>query len=268
MNSRGVLYITFPGYLSEESSEALLERSIASLKRWHPDMPYHVARLPEGATLLDKAKMFDLSPFDDTLFLDIDTVVMGDLSFGFTLMERYGLAAAICEAPYARRFKGLADAGDLIEYNTGVLWFDKTSNIIADFFRRWKYHAAVMPSSVKYIGPNGPAEMAAERSGVFRSRSMGRQAEPGDSSDAVEFPGDVAENAIRLRERFGTITMIRRSAWKRGTRSSRRRELSSVVRIWTSNSTSRAGKELMFVWHVLNSFAKSFCFTRTDIFPD
>ena len=159
MNSRGVLYITFPGYLSEESSEALLERSIASL-RLAPRYAVPRRATAGSATLLDKAKMFDLSPFDDTLFLDIDTVVMGDLSFGFTLMERYGLAAAICEAPYARRFKGLADAGDLIEYNTGVLWFDKTSNIIADFFRRWKYHAAVMPSSVKYIGPNGPAEMA------------------------------------------------------------------------------------------------------------
>ncbi len=167
MNSRGVLYIIFPGYLSAESSEALLERSIASLKRWHSDLPYHVARLPEGSTLLDKAKMFDLSPFDDTLYLDIDTVVMGELTFGFTLMERFGLALSICECPWARRFKGLADQDDLIEWNTGVIFFRKSNNEIQDFFRRWKYHATVIPSSVRYNTADGPKEMACNDQASF-----------------------------------------------------------------------------------------------------
>ena len=32
--------------------------------------------MPDNASLLDKANMLDLTPFEETLFLDADTVVM------------------------------------------------------------------------------------------------------------------------------------------------------------------------------------------------
>lgn len=153
--SRGVLYIVWPG---DPRTEAMLTRSIASLKRWHPELPYHVARLPEGSGLLDKARMYDLSPYDLTLFLDADTVVMGRLDYAFEKAAQFGLAMCICECPWARRYGGLADDGDMVEYNTGVIAFLKTGET-GRVFDEWKKVAAQIDSSVMFIGANGPTKM-------------------------------------------------------------------------------------------------------------
>src|SRR5262249_21975436 len=102
---------------------------------------------------LDKAKMFDLAPFDETLFLDIDTVVLDNLDFGFERAARYGLACCICEAPYARRYRKSIQ-GDVVEYNTGVLFFSKTDAIRA-LFAKWAELALTMDSSHRFMGDNG-----------------------------------------------------------------------------------------------------------------
>jgi hypothetical protein len=78
--SRGALYIVWPG---DPRTEDALQRSIASLNAVHPGLPYHVEVMPEGTTLLDKARMCDLSPFDETLFIDADTVVLERFDFAF-----------------------------------------------------------------------------------------------------------------------------------------------------------------------------------------
>ena len=116
MVKRGVLYVVWGEY-----DGGALERSRQSLARVHPDMPVEVIELPAGSTLLDKARMMELSPFEETLFLDADTVVLDDLSYGFEQVRRFGLACSICECPWARRYTGLS--GDMVEYNTGVLLF-------------------------------------------------------------------------------------------------------------------------------------------------
>jgi hypothetical protein len=72
--------------------DRFLERSIASLELFHADLPFHVERLPDDATLLDKARMLDLAPFEETLFLDIDTVVLGRPDFGFEKAIKHDLA--------------------------------------------------------------------------------------------------------------------------------------------------------------------------------
>ena len=77
-SGRGVLYIVWGS-----AAEGPLERSLDSLKSHHPELPVHVARLGDGACLLDKARMGDLSPYKETLYLDADTVVLGNLDFGF-----------------------------------------------------------------------------------------------------------------------------------------------------------------------------------------
>ena len=64
MAKRGILYLHWG------DDYAALNRSLNSLTAQHPELPVHVARLPASATLLDKAKMFDLSPFEETCFLD------------------------------------------------------------------------------------------------------------------------------------------------------------------------------------------------------
>ncbi len=128
MSQRGILYITWGN-----KSEDVLERSMASAARHHAELPIHVVRLPESATLLEKSKMFEMTPFEETLFLDADTVVLGRLDFGFEKAGRHGLACAICECPWARRYRGLA--GDLVEYNTGVLFFTETARQVFDAWR-------------------------------------------------------------------------------------------------------------------------------------
>ena len=83
----GVLYIVWG-----DGVAGLLKRSIASLQHFHPELPVHVEKLPDGSGLLDKASMMDLSPFRETVFLDADTVVMGRLDFAVERARRGGLS--------------------------------------------------------------------------------------------------------------------------------------------------------------------------------
>lgn len=138
MSRRGILYITWG-----DKSDTVLDRAMESAARHHGELPVHVVRLPEKATLLEKAKMFDMTPFDETLFLDADTVVLGRLDFGFDKAVRHGLACAICECPWARRYGGLS--GDLVEYNTGVLFFTARARPVFDL---WRDLASAVDSSI------------------------------------------------------------------------------------------------------------------------
>ena len=141
--TRGCLYINWPG---DERVNPALERSMSSLREHHPDIKIKEHYLVHNASLLDKAKMLDLSPFDTTLFLDADTVVLGNLDYGFQKAEQFGLACCICECPWAKRYGGLAQHGDIVEYNTGALWFTRGS---AEVFDAWQRNIAV-DSSVRF----------------------------------------------------------------------------------------------------------------------
>lgn len=147
MAKRGFLYLHWG------DNRAMLDRSLASVAEQHPELPVHVERLPAAATLLDKARMYDLSPFDETCFLDHDTVVLGRLDHGFGLAVRRGLACCICENPWARRYGGLTAAGDMVEYNTGVLFFTKAV-ALNDLFRRWERLNRTSDSSILFRGPD------------------------------------------------------------------------------------------------------------------
>jgi hypothetical protein len=136
---RGAIYVYWG-----TKFEAELKRSIDSLKRYHPELPIEVYKLPDNSTLLDKAAMMDKTPFESTVYLDTDTVVMGRLDFAFEKAEKFGLACCICECPWARRYGGLT--GDVIEYNTGVLFFTKQAKPVFD---SWKANAATMDSSIR-----------------------------------------------------------------------------------------------------------------------
>lgn len=148
-NTRGVLYIVWDG---EAESQKLLGRSTESLQQYHPDLPIDVVTLDPSANLLDKARMLDLSPFDTTLFLDADTVVMGDLSFGFDKAEQHGIACCICECPWAKRYAGLSDCGDITEWNTGVIFFSKR---MKPLFDRWQERNQSLDSQILFHGADG-----------------------------------------------------------------------------------------------------------------
>jgi hypothetical protein len=154
--TRGILYLVWKGHADPT---AALERSIASLERWHPELKCHVQWLSGDVTLLDKAKMLDLSPFDETLFLDADTVVMGDLNYGFQQAQRFGVSLCININPWARRYAGLVDAGETTEYDTGVIFFDKRQAAVQELFQAWKDNCD-LDSSVRFLGPDGIAQMA------------------------------------------------------------------------------------------------------------
>lgn len=144
----GVTYLVWGG------AERVLQRSLAAIARVHPELPVHVERLPDDtdpeAGLLAKSRMATFSPFEKTLFLDADTVVLGRLDLGFTKAERFGLACTINECPWARRYPGLP--ADLIEYNTGVLFFTAAARPIFD---RWPDLAASTDSSTVWNDVDG-----------------------------------------------------------------------------------------------------------------
>jgi hypothetical protein len=124
---RGVLYIVWG-----DRVETALQRSMASLKAVHPELPVHVERLASGS-LREKTRMGALTPFESTLYLDADTVVLGNLNHAFDKAEQFGLACSICEAPWLRRYG--AGEGDGVEYNTGVLFFTNKARAV---FESWR----------------------------------------------------------------------------------------------------------------------------------
>lgn len=131
--TRGIVSI----YWGDES-KLPIERLKASVTKFHPELPHEIIKVEaptDSASSLNlKASMFDMSPFDETLFLDIDTVVLGDLGFGFEKAKQFGLAIAICESPYAKRYRNIF-SGDQVEYNTGVIFFSRSAKPIFD---AWK----------------------------------------------------------------------------------------------------------------------------------
>ena len=144
-SDRGVLYIVWG-----DGAEGALARSRDSLKTHHPELPVHVERLGDGATLLDKARMGELTPYQETLYLDADTVVLGRLDFAFDKAAGAGLACAICECPWARRYGGLA--GEMVEYNTGVMFFNAKAK---GLFEAWKKAAHEVDSSIVFASGEG-----------------------------------------------------------------------------------------------------------------
>lgn len=155
MSDRGIVYMTWG---DGNGPAGLVDRSIESVKRYHPDLPItELVVATEGAGLLDKAKMLQLSPYSETLFLDADTVVMGDLSMGFDAAERHGIACCICECPLARRYGGLARCGDMIEYNTGVIFFSKRDDVVG-VFDDWARWSREVDSSIRFHSNSGKIE--------------------------------------------------------------------------------------------------------------
>lgn len=162
MMSRGILSI----YWGDES-KLPIERLKASLRKFHPDLPHKIIKVdaPGGnaSSLNKKAAMLDLSPFEETLFLDLDTVVMGKLDFGFEKAKKFGMAIAICESPWGKRYPKIF-TGDEVEYNTGVIFFTKKAKPVFD---KWKELAETIDSSIVAVGEQGVYVMPANDQGSF-----------------------------------------------------------------------------------------------------
>lgn len=160
--SRGILSI----YWGDES-KLPIERLKTSIKKFHPDLPHEIVKVDapggDASSLNKKAAMLDLSPFEETLFLDLDTVVMGKLDFGFEKAKTFGMAIAICESPWGKRYPKIF-TGDEIEYNTGVIFFTKKAKPV---FEMWKELAISIDSSIVGVGEKGVYVMPANDQGSF-----------------------------------------------------------------------------------------------------
>lgn len=129
---RGILYMIWG---NSEKHERILLRSITSVQKYHPDLPIHVERFEAGGKI-NKTRICDLSPFEETAFLDNDTVVMGKLDFGFDKARQFSLACVINECPWARRYSDSRLSGDMVEYNSGVLFFTKKAKPVFDAWEK------------------------------------------------------------------------------------------------------------------------------------
>ena len=152
-NNRGVTYVVWDNYNKGE-----LNRSIESVKKQGYEV--HVQNVHNTYPgLSKKGVMMDVSPFDTTLYLDTDTVVHGNLDYGFKMAEAHGLACVIAPASSAyhagpNEMRDLMDT-DLPQYNTGVIFFmkDWKSDFqdreypVKDTFERWKELMIQYPES-------------------------------------------------------------------------------------------------------------------------
>jgi hypothetical protein len=155
MTDRGVIYMVWG---RSPKIEEALERSRRSVAAVHPELPVEVIRLDADDPiqgLLEKSRMMERTPFRETLFLDADTVVLDRVDFGFRQALRFGLACCICECPWARRYPSLS--GDLVEYNTGVLFF---TEIAKPVFETWNSLAPQLDSELIFLANGKQAKMS------------------------------------------------------------------------------------------------------------
>ncbi len=146
--SRGVLYLVWGDY-----NQQSLKRSIASLQHWHPELEHRVVTMPDSSNVLCKSQMYDLSPFEETLYLDADTTVMGRLDYGFAQAMRFGMALCINCNPWNRRYHNLRQEPDAVEYSSGVVFFVKHGGT-ERIFNQWHVNK-VLDSSCRYVTDSG-----------------------------------------------------------------------------------------------------------------
>jgi hypothetical protein len=156
--TRGIIYVFWGTKFKQE-----MERSVESVKRHHPELPIHFIDLTgEAKDHRAKSTMLDLTPFDVTLYLDTDTVVLDRLDFGFERAEKHGLACCINECPWGRRYASLT--GDCVEYNTGVMFFTKKARPVFD---AWRACAGHMDQDLRfYLGKDVVHQPTADQ-GIF-----------------------------------------------------------------------------------------------------
>jgi len=149
---KGVVYVAFGGNAREEA-----KKSIQSLRKIH-DYPVVVIsnkKFPSIDTIVfddrgepgrwAKVNLYNLSPFEDTLYLDADTRVQGNLETGFRLLELG--ADLVLVASQARTLKHLYPEEreytiaslplHPLHLNTGVMYWRRNDATHA-LFKTWR----------------------------------------------------------------------------------------------------------------------------------
>jgi hypothetical protein len=90
-----------------------------------------------------KTSLYDYTPFDKTIFIDTDTIILGDLSFASYYLDYFDICIKQKNVPYPdskkARYKlmsGNFTVKELPHWNSGVILFAK-NNKVEDFFKDW-----------------------------------------------------------------------------------------------------------------------------------
>lgn len=132
--------------------------------RHNPFTDIHLLDQLKSYDMLVKSTVFDVSPskFNSILYLDTDTVVLGDLSFGFEMAEKHGIALSPATSyclPSHHEFRrimlgeGLRDAGQL-QYNAGVHFFVRRPDV-AEVYRLYQRSAYDLSKAYEYTNARG-----------------------------------------------------------------------------------------------------------------
>lgn len=189
MTTRGVLYVAY-GDKARESCA----RSIQTVRRFLPEIPVavvsatplenveciHIHR-PEadpGARTY-KTQIYALSPFDETLFLDADTEVVSSPDAGFDLLRFVDVVMSLdCDRRVGEKHNAQHDPaeraatlievgldGDLLYYNSGVIFFKRSARALALFaawyeeWQRWRRHDQLALARAFYRCPTRVATL-------------------------------------------------------------------------------------------------------------
>ena len=81
---------------------------------------------------------YNLSPWDETLWLDSDTLVLGNLDYAFEKAKDFGISIVI--APHSflggRKLKNIDNESP--EYNCGAMWIDRNHPSMLNFGEKWQ----------------------------------------------------------------------------------------------------------------------------------
>lgn len=145
-SSCGVIYVA-----TGEKFVVEAEASLATLRLSNPGLPAVLLTdaPPARVDLWDdvmvdpglqgqggRAKLhMDRAPWERCLFLDTDTMVCGDLSAGFALLDRFDFAGEHSHSGHHYEVPGLPTS--FPEINSGVLFWEKNTSTQA-LFQRWQ----------------------------------------------------------------------------------------------------------------------------------
>jgi hypothetical protein len=150
----GILYITFKRNPKAHRYNEL-KHSVASLKKMHPKLRVGLFTNKDPKfDLIDDVRIIDIksdrvkqdylyeSPYDNTLYMDCDTEIVGPIDDIFNLMGRFDIAAVqdqIRKDPKkSERYPDYANIPDgFPEYAGGVILFRKCEKV-ENFFGVWR----------------------------------------------------------------------------------------------------------------------------------
>lgn len=153
-SGNGVFYVA-----TGEKHRVMTCRAIESLKKTNPaiavsvftDKPEDFASVRNSLDAIhlftepahnyrDKLWGFVRAPYERCVFLDSDTVVVGDISELFELLERFDFAAAHAPGRSGARIHDYEDKSipsSFVQFNTGVVCFRRTPAVLAAF-EEWR----------------------------------------------------------------------------------------------------------------------------------